>query len=72
MIYNVESDDLEFGTQAIYSCDTGFSLVGKNTTTCTGDGSSTIGVFDGTAPTCERESTITLLEMFNPYINLQP
>ncbi len=50
VIYNVE---LEFGTQALYGCDTGFSLVGNITRTCTGDGSSTTGAFDGEAPTCE-------------------
>ena len=38
---------------AIHSCDTGFVLAGKRT--CTGDGSSTTGVFDGVAAICERE-----------------
>ncbi len=52
MTYNVES---EFGTQAIYSCDNGFSLVGNTTRTCTGDGSNTTGSFDEEAPTCEGD-----------------
>ncbi len=39
---------------ANHSCDTGFVLVGNNTRTCTGDGSSTTGVFDGEAAICER------------------
>ena len=38
-----------------YSCDTGFSLVGNNSRTCTGDGSSIIGAFDGSASTFQRE-----------------
>ncbi len=45
---------LEFGIEAVYSCNTGFSLVGSNNRTCTGDGSSTTGAFDRVAPTCER------------------
>ena len=51
--YNVES--LEFGSQAIYNCITGFFLVGNTIRTCTGDGSNTTGYFDGEAPTCEGE-----------------
>ncbi|XP_064407456.1 complement receptor type 1-like [Halichondria panicea] len=38
---------------ANHSCDTGFVLVGSNTRTYTGDGSSTTGVFDGEAAFCE-------------------
>ena len=60
--YNVESDNLEFGTQAIYSCDNGFSLVGNTTRTCTGDGSSTTSSFDGEAPTCEGEYPVNILQ----------
>ncbi len=40
---------------ANHTCDTGFVLVGNNTKTCTGDGSSTTGVFDGETAICERE-----------------
>ena len=46
-----------FNAMANHSCDTGFVLVGNNTRTCTGDGSSTTGVFDGEAAICERELT---------------
>ncbi len=56
--YNDVEDDsgnLKFETQATYSCDTGFSLVGDHIRTCTGDGNSTSGVFDGVPPTCERK-----------------
>ena len=53
--YNVESDHLEFGKQAIYNCSTGFALVGNTTRTCTGDGSSITGFFEGEIPTCESE-----------------
>ena len=40
---------------ATYSCDTGFYLVSNTslTETCTGNGSSTTGAFDGQAPICE-------------------
>ncbi len=47
------SRDWEFGTEAVYSCNTGFSLIGNSNRTCTGDGSSTTGSFNGVAPTCE-------------------
>ncbi len=50
-----------------YYCDTGFSLVGNSLRTCTGDGSSTAGAFDGGAPTCEPIiiSAILLLYILN-------
>ncbi len=53
--YNDVADDgnLKFETQATYGCDTGFYLVGINTKTCTGDGSSITGAFDGLVPICE-------------------
>ena len=44
----------DFGTNATYSCGTGFGLSeGNAMRTCDGDGSSPIGEWDGTAPTCE-------------------
>ncbi len=42
-----------FNVVARYSCNTGFSLVGNDARTCTGDGNSTTGDFDGVVPTCE-------------------
>ena len=47
-----------FNVTANHSCDTGFDLFGNNTSTCTGDGSSTTGAFDREAPNCERECKI--------------
>ncbi len=45
---------------AIYVCNTGFVLVGENNRTCTGDGSSITGAFNGVAPICEgMKDTIT-------------
>ncbi len=53
---NNENGDFNFGTEAVYNCNTGFSLVGgNNTRICTGDGSSTTGAFNGVALTCEGE-----------------
>ncbi len=69
MTYSSSTSD-ENGNYALYimanhSCDTGFVVVGNNTRTCTGDGSSTTGVFDGEAVVCERElmQNVTV----NPY-----
>ena len=53
-----ENGNYAFNSMANHSCDTGFVLVGNNTRTCTGDGSSTTGVFDGEAAICEREQLI--------------
>ncbi len=54
-----------FNVTATYNCNTGFSLVGgNNTRTCTGNGSSTTGAFNGVSPICERE-------LYIPYIVVQ-
>ena len=51
-----ENGNYAFNAMANHSCDTGFVLVGNNTRTCTGDGSRTTGVFNGTAAAfCKRE-----------------
>ncbi len=47
--------NLLFNVMATYSCDTGFALVDNSSRTCTGDGMSVNGSFNGTAPTCDRE-----------------
>ncbi len=44
-----------FAVVATYSCDTGFALIGNSSRTCTGDGMSVNGGFNGTAPTCDCE-----------------
>ncbi|XP_064386335.1 E-selectin-like [Halichondria panicea] len=48
-----ENSTYAFNAVANYNCDTGFSLVGDQTRTCTGDGNSTTGAFDRLPPTCE-------------------
>lgn len=51
------SDSFDFGTVAIYTCNTGFGLSGGDVqTTCSGDSSSVMGSWTGTVPSCERES----------------
>ena len=55
-----------FDVVANYYCNTGFSLVGNSSRTCTGDGSSTTGAFDGGAPTCERKCNLLLLDILTP------
>ncbi len=50
-----ENGNYAFNAIANHSCDTGFVLIGSNTRICSGDGSSTIGVFDGEAAICECE-----------------
>ncbi|XP_064386446.1 E-selectin-like [Halichondria panicea] len=53
-----ENSTYAFNAFANYNCDTGFSLVGDQTRTCTGDGNSTTGAFDRLPPTCERKCII--------------
>ncbi len=48
-----ENDTYAFDVVATYSCFTGLSLVGDNKRSCTGDGSTTNGDFDGISPICE-------------------
>ena len=46
-------DQYDYGTTAIYQCNSGYELTGGDTVrTCTGDGSSPLGQWNGTAPTC--------------------
>ena len=57
--YSDTTAPFDFGTNATYSCDSGFGLSGEDTVrTCDGEGSSPNGDWDGTAPTCERNSKI--------------
>ena len=46
------SDSRPFGTVASVTCDTGFGVVGSATSTCTGDGTSTMGVFNPSTFNC--------------------
>ncbi len=47
--------ELDFGTVATFNCSLGFSLVGEPESVCSGDGSSTVGVFVPEPPICERK-----------------
>ncbi len=48
-----ENGNYAFYVRATYKCDTGFFLVGNNSTTCTGNSSSITGAFYGLVPICE-------------------
>ena len=58
-LYSVSADGdgkYGFGATASYECIQGFGLVpGLTVRTCGGNGSSIIGSFDETEPTCESE-----------------
>ena len=46
-------DPYDYGTTATYQCDSGYELTGGDTVrTCTGDGSSPVGQWNGTTPNC--------------------
>lgn len=42
-----------YGTMVTYTCHSGYLLVGSSTRTCTGDGSSSLGYFNGEQPQCQ-------------------
>ena len=47
------SEPYDYGTTATYQCDSGYELTGGDTVrTCTGNGSSPVGQWNGTAPVC--------------------
>ena len=49
--------DQVFGATATYVCDSGFGLSGgERVRTCSSDGSSTIGFWTGSAPSCLGEN----------------
>ena len=49
------TDSRPIGSVATVTCDTGFGVVGSATSTCTGDGTSTTGMFDLSTFTCDRK-----------------
>ena len=55
-----ENSTYAFNAVSTYNCDSGFSLVGDQTRTCTGDGNSTTGAFDRSSPTCERKCILLI------------
>ncbi len=49
------TDPFDFNTDAIYSCEVGYYLVGNGVRMCGGDGSGPQGMWSGTAPSCESK-----------------
>ena len=51
--------DFEIGTVATHTCNTGFALVADMKRTCMADDQADIvGVWSGSAPTCERKDFV--------------
>ena len=47
------TEPYDYGTTATYQCNSGYELTGEDTVrTCTGDGSSPMGHWSGTASNC--------------------
>ena len=47
------TESYDYGATATYQCDSGYELTGgDDERTCTGDGSSPVGQWNGTAPHC--------------------
>ena len=58
-----ENETYILETTATYSCSSGFSLNGSQRRVCVVEGDNTLGVFNGTIPTCESKVIIA----FNHY-----
>ena len=51
--------EFNIGTVATHTCDAGFALVGDMTRSCEDDDQAAIiGVWSGSAPTCERNQFV--------------
>ena len=53
------SQQLNYGTTAMYSCTEGFFLEGERVRTCSGNGSTVAGVWNGSAPICAGKISCT-------------
>ena len=54
-------DQYGHGATATYQCDSGYELTGGDTVrTCTGDGSSPVGQWNGTASVCKGKQMISV------------
>ncbi len=57
-----DMSDFEFETTAEYVCDTGFGLSdGAPVRVCTGNGSTSIGEWNGVEPNCQSQYIVALL-----------
>ncbi len=72
LIYNTDTIlPYDFGTVATYQCNLGYGLiVATNTRACNGDSSSTVGVWDGVDPGCNRKMSSNLLRSVHVYIHV--
>ena len=54
IVYSSDTtESYDYGTTATYQCDSGYELTGGDTVrTCTGDGSSPVGQWNGTILVC--------------------
>ena len=52
-----------FGTNATYSCDSGFFFEGNELRTCKGDGSSPVGSWSGANPICSGSHLLFSLDV---------
>ena len=70
LVYNTDTTlPYDFGTVATYQCNLGYGLiVATNTRVCNGDSSSTVGVWNGVDPGCDRKTSSSLLQSVYIYI----
>ena len=54
--YSINTEPYDYGTTATYQCDSGYELRGGDTVrTCTDNGSSPVGRWNGIGPACAGE-----------------
>ncbi|XP_064387965.1 uncharacterized protein LOC135336171 isoform X3 [Halichondria panicea] len=66
------TDPFDFNTDAIYSCEIGYYLVGNGVRMCGGDGFGLQGAWSGSAPSCEPITCTSLIAPDNGFITYAP
>ncbi|XP_064386053.1 sushi, von Willebrand factor type A, EGF and pentraxin domain-containing protein 1-like [Halichondria panicea] len=65
----LQNEKYIFGTLVTYICSPGYGLSSTQNRTCITDGGRTIGIFNGSDPTCDRITCSALPDVMNGTIN---
>ena len=64
----VTLEGVSVGSEAVYSCDVGFQLIGESRRTCL---LSRRGAWSGTEPSCQSKVLSTPIKVFHTYVSVQ-
>lgn len=57
---SLPNGNFPYDTEVLYRCNNDFSLQGVTVRRCSGNGNSTVGMFDNVAPECNLGTYVTL------------